>query len=402
MFLRKIKLANFRNYPEQEINLNNRFNFIHGNNGEGKTNILEAVSFISYGKSFLNSADTDCVRFGNEEFYIEGLFDNDAGSTYNLSVNYTKLQKRKTILLNKDKVTRYSSDMFGRFPAVFLSPHSLNITYGNPSERRKFFDIIIAQTSRVYLDMLKDLVRVLKQKNALLKNYMNIGSYDRSEFTKLLESYNNKLAEISSDVVFRRFQFLREFKGYFRNNYSNLIGENVSPSINYYSCVHDKNLSPDTFMSFTRDEILDSIRTRLSENTKEEIARNISLYGPHRDDFIFEMDKQVSDDGSRRSISLKNYASQGEHKTFVIGLILAQYHYLRDKLGNSPMLLLDDVLSELDPVRVSKIISHLKEYGQIFLTATDLVYNSELKKFYGENEISYFNISGGKVAYEKN
>ena len=170
MILKKIILRDFRNYEEQVLDFNGKFNYIYGNNGQGKTNILEAISFISFGKSFLGASEHDCVKFGKEEFQIEGEYENDLQNLFHVFLNYNSTFKKKTFHVNKEKVTRYSSDIFGKFPVVYLSPQSLNLTYGNPSERRKFFDILISQTNRLYLDFLKDLGKLIKQKNALLKN----------------------------------------------------------------------------------------------------------------------------------------------------------------------------------------------------------------------------------------
>ncbi|MCX6165737.1 MAG: AAA family ATPase, partial [Ignavibacteriae bacterium] len=193
MVLKRIKLRDFRNYGHQDIELNGKFNFIYGNNGHGKTNILEAISLVTFGKSFLGSPEQDCVKFGTEEFFVDSIFENELGNDYNVSLSYNLNLKKKVYQFNKEKVNRFSSEIFGKFPVVFFSPHSLNITYGNPSERRKFFDILISQTSRVYLDFLKDLSRLLKQKNALLKCNQSDGSYSERDIKYLLNSINEGL-----------------------------------------------------------------------------------------------------------------------------------------------------------------------------------------------------------------
>ncbi len=399
MLLRNLSLRNFRNYSEQDIIFNPRFNFIHGNNGEGKTNILEAVSFISYGKSFLGSAEADCVRFESDDFDVSGVYENEIGNLYSVSAGYIKSLKKKSIRLNKEKVNRYSTEIFGKFPVVFLSPHSLNITYGNPSERRKFFDILIAQTSRLYLDLLKDMVRVLKQKNALLKNQLSAKIYSKVDFVNLLETYNNSLSKLSSEIVYRRLRFLEEFIIYFRESFGFLVTADDEPSIDYDSELFDKAKPLKFHVSgiLALDEIKSKYEDLMKLRAGEEIARGVSLVGAHRNDYLFALRKKNSFAGSSVEFGLKNFASQGEHKTFVIALKLAEYHFLKDKLGNSPLLLLDDLLSELDQGRVSKIVSHLMDYGQIFLTATDLKYDNELKRFYNCNEISYFNVTDGRV-----
>lgn len=393
MLLKKIQLFNFRNYDEQQINFNKSFNYLYGNNGEGKTNILEAISFISFGKSFLNSSESDCVKFDTSAFDVDGVYENETGTEYNVHLNYDSILKKKTFHLNKEKVTRWSNEIFGRFPVVFLSPHSLEITYGNPSERRKFFDILLAQTSRVYLDFLKNYVRILKQKNALLKNQLNGNAMPGKEFRNLLNSVNEKMVEYASEILMRRFDLLNKFKSYFTESFSYLTKKDDVPGIRYYCDFFDteKFLLNDEVVTKIED-VQKAMNDAIVRKQAEETARGVSVVGPHKDDYVFRLMKNTS-----RSFELKNFASQGEHKTFVIALKLAEYHFLKDNLGNAPLLLLDDLLSELDSERVSMIISHLKNYGQIFLTTTGTGYSKELKEFYDEGSINYFKIENGKV-----
>ncbi|MEO8209379.1 MAG: DNA replication and repair protein RecF [bacterium] len=392
MILKKIVLKNFRNYNRQEFFFNDKFNFIFGNNGHGKTNILEAVSYTTFGKSFLGSAEADCIKLGENEFFIESEFENDLGNKDHIIVNYNSNTKTKSIHKNKEKVSAFSSEIFGRYPLVFLSPKSLQITYGNPSDRRKFFDILISQASMLYLDYLKDLAKILKQKNALLRNYLLYKKYSFGELKNLLNSYNEKLIDVSSHIIFKRLNFLLEFESFFEKNFSNLLVQNHTASISYYSDILGEiepgnKLEPDYIKSKTEEFIYGRF--------DEEINRAITLAGPQRDDYIFKIHKNELEDS--KTFELKSFASQGEHKTFLVALKLSEYDYLKDKKSTSPVLLLDDVLSELDEDRVSKIISHLKDYGQIFLTTTDENYIDNLKDFYSEKEISSFRIELGKV-----
>ncbi|MBI5402283.1 MAG: DNA replication and repair protein RecF [Ignavibacteriae bacterium] len=399
MILKRIKLIDFRNYGIQELELNRKFNFIFGNNGHGKTNILEAVSFVTFGKSFLGSPDQDCVKFEKEEFILDSVFENEIGNDYHIALNYNLSSKKKVYQLNKEKVSRFSTDVFGKFPVVFFSPHSLNITYGNPSERRRFFDILISQTSKVYLDLLKDLNRLLKQKNALLKSNATERNYPEKDFRYLLNSFNQGLAGVSVDILYRRLEFLKEFQSYFERNFRNLQKNEDSPTIKYYSEIFEGlGIEADEVLNMEKENFTEKVKGyfRLREN--EEIARGLSLIGPQRDDFIFSLKKS---NHFENQFELKNFASQGEHKTFVIGLKLAEFYYILDKIGSSPILLLDDLLSELDSERVFMIISHLKDFGQIILTSVDSVYNEKFREIFNGNEISYIKISNGKLSYEK-
>ncbi len=399
MILKKIVLKNFRNYDKQELIFNDKFNFIYGNNGQGKTNILEGISYTAFGKSFLGSSEADCVRFGENEFYIEAEFENDLENIDHIVISYSLNPRLKSIHRNKEKVTALSSEIFGRYPMVYLSPKSLSITYGNPSDRRKFFDILISQTSRLYLDHLREFAKILKQKNALLKNYSVYKKYSYTELKDLLNSYNEKFSEVSAQIIFRRLNFLKEFKSFFEKNFSFLLLQNHRGYINYNS---------DVFGEITTGEdnadtefIRNKLGKHIDETADEEIARAITLTGPQRDDYVFRLNKTESGNNTetnmKEAFEIKYFASQGEHKTFVVALKLAEYDYLKDKKSTSPVLLLDDVLSELDESRVSKIISHLKDYGQIFLTTTGKNYNDNLKQFYSEEEISVYKIDNGKA-----
>jgi len=246
---------------------------------------------------------------------------------------------------------------------VFLSPHSLEITYGNPSERRKFFDILLAQTSRVYFDFLSSYVRILKQKNALLKNQLNGNAIPANEFRTLLNSINEKMADYSGEILRRRFDLLKKFSKYFNRSFSFLIDKDDEPGIKYVSSYLDADrFSTDGNAEVKIDELKKIFLMNLDTRMNEEVARGVSVTGIHKDDYLFSLSKKVNGE-EKRNFELKNFASQGEHKTFVIALKLAEYHFLKDNLENSPVLLLDDLLSELDSTRVSKIVSHLKEYG---------------------------------------
>lgn len=393
MILKRIVLKNFRNYSGQEINFNNKFNFIYGNNGQGKTNILEAVSYSTYGKSFLGSSEADCVKFGDTEFFVESDFINDLGNKDFIVINYDSHKKSKTIHRNKQKVNSFSAEVFGRFPLVFLSPKSLNITYGNPSDRRKFFDILISQTSNLYLDHLKELAKTLKQKSALLREYSLHRKLTFSELKDLLNSYNEKLSDVSSRVLFKRINFLREFESYFDRNFQFLLKQNHKGSITYSSDITGEIIPKNSETGL--DELRSLTDKILLQKFNEEIKRAVTLVGPQRDEYVFKLSKLENEEPV--SFDLKNFASQGEHKTFLLALKLSEYDFLKNSKSTSPVLLLDDILSELDEERVSMIISHLKDYGQIFLTTTDKDYLERLKTFYTDDEISEFYIEDGNV-----
>jgi len=315
MILQKIFLKDFRNYGEQSLDFSDKFNFIYGNNGQGKTNILEAISFISFTKSFLGTSESDCVKIGCDEFFIDGYFGHSNGNADSITMNYNKELKSKTVLLNKNKIGNYSSDIFGRFPVVFLSPHDLKITYGNPADRRRFFDILISQCSRVYFDLLRDLNKILKQKNALLKKYNSEKNISYNQLLDILSAYNSKLAEVSADIIHRRIKFLTDYLVFFKKNFSFLIQKEQEADIKYDPCLEEIKNNP----GMSCEEIKEVYLSHLEKIIPEEIKRCLSLAGPQRDDYVMSMEKDVSFD-------LKHFASQGEHKTFLLGYL---FRYLQ-------------------------------------------------------------------------
>ncbi|HAY32878.1 MAG TPA: DNA replication and repair protein RecF, partial [Ignavibacteria bacterium] len=342
------------------------------------------------------AAESDCVKFGSNEFFVESDFINDLGNKDFIVISYDKLKKSKAVHRNKQKVNSFSAEVFGRFPLVFLSPKSLNITYGNPSDRRKFFDILISQSSNLYLDQLKELAKILRQKSALLREYSIHKKYKLADLKNLLNSYNEKLSEFSAKVLFKRLNFLKEFESYFDRNFQFLLKQDHRGKISYYSDI-TKEVFPEDALP-EREELKAFTEKLLSEKYEDEIKRAVTLAGPQRDDYIFKLTKYGKDlNKGTDTFELKNFASQGEHKTFLLALKLSEYDYLKSTKSTSPVLLLDDILSELDEDRVSKIISHLKDYGQIFLTTTDRNYINRLKSFYSDSEISEFKIEEGKV-----
>lgn len=233
---------------------------------------------------------------------------------------------------------------------------------------------------------------MLKHKNALLRNQINGNALPGNEFRNLLGSINEKMSEYAAEILRRRIGFLKTFREYFTRSFSFLLEKSDEPGIGY-SCGYLDGLHSEEKQDAAI--LANMLRKSIENRMNEEIARGTALIGPHKDDYIFTLSKPSG--GEKNSFMLKNFASQGEHKTFVIALKLAEYHFIKDNLGSPPVLLLDDLLSELDSTRVSKIVSHLKEYGQIFLTTTGKDYAEELKKFYDESEISFFEIESGTL-----
>jgi DNA replication and repair protein RecF len=388
MILESLLLNNFRNYNSSSFNFNSKLNFIFGDNGNGKTNVLEAISMMCYTKSFLQSSESDCVQYGMQEFDITGGFVNNAGIKSRIRYTYSMETGNKQITLNDEPVGRLSY-FFGKIPLVVLSPADIKLTYGTPGDKRRNFDILISQISRTYFDDLKRYNRILKQKNSLLKDNLIREKYSRNEMTGMMDAWDKELCETGVKIILKRVLFVKEFQKYITIHFKDIAGAGYIPLLDYESEVLNDTKEDSIEESLLRQ----NFSKLLAEKRKLELSRGISLTGPQRDNYSFKMKKNGS------TFELKNFASQGEHKTFIVAIKLSEYIYLSDKLDSDmtgdPILLLDDLFSELDSSRTERISSILPNFGQIFLTTTEYSYMSLLNKYFKNNYISSFNIING-------
>lgn len=369
MFLSSICLRNIRKHTNSRIDFTNKLNYIVGSNSVGKTSVLEAIYYLSTTKSSTTTSDSEVVKIGEDNFIIQGDF---IGLTNDLvRVNYSVVENKKTYLLNNKQVNKFS-DVIGKFPVVLLSPADHKITEGYPAERRKFIDSVISQASRTYLKLLIEYYRTLKQRTFLLNriresNWRNINE---------LNAWNEKLVKSGTEIIKHRIIFISEFENYVNETYRRIINEREIPSISYFYL--DGNCS---------GNIEDCFEQMINLKVEEEIRRGTNLVGPHRDDFIFEIN----------GLNLKNYGSQGQHKTFQTVLKFAEYFYLKDKMKNEPLFLLDDVFGELDAERAKAISNCLSSVGQAIVTLTDFSNLSFLK--IGENDRVIKISSSGEITY---
>ena len=369
MFLSSISLKNIRKHTDTQIDFTDKLNYIVGGNGVGKTTILEAIYYLCTTKSCVTTSDSEVVKTGEDRFNVSGRF---SGLTSGLvQINYSKTDNKKTFLLSDKQINKFS-DVIGKFPVVLLSPSDHAITQGYPAERRRFVDSVISQASRTYLKHLLEYNRVLKQRSYLLSRIREGNRLDYQE----LEAWNEKLVQVGKEIIKHRLSFVSEFVPYIKESYIKILGGKEEPDFSYFfledNCMAD----------------LDGCFNSLLEQRKEdELRRATNLVGPHRDDFVFKIN----------GMSLKSYGSQGQHKTFQTILRFAEYFYLKDKIGISPLFLLDDVFGELDAERAAEISSHLSSVGQAFITLTDFGNFSFLKA--GKNDKVIKINTEGKINY---
>lgn len=357
MILSGVRLSNFRNHAATAISFGPGINAVLGENGQGKTNVLEAVSYLSLTKSFYAAGDADALQIGKDAFEVEGSLVSAAGVSHAVRVAYTREPPAKSFLIDGTAPERLSS-VIGRFPMVILSPENNAITFGGPSERRKFMDLTLSQVSRVYLDDLLEYRRILRQRNRILTDARLRGI----PVAGILEPWTENLARYGGRIAHRRLLFVEEFRPCIRSAYRDLVPAAEEPDIRYH-CGFPPGGAADTH------GLTDSLRGALEEKRGEELARGVTLAGPHRDELALTIN----------GISVQQFASQGQHKTLLVALKVAEFFYVRERREEVPLFLLDDVFSELDPGRAARILALAAGIGQTMITTTnDGVFGSSI------------------------
>ena len=366
MILTSLGLRNFRTHKYRDLKFSDNLNYIVGGNGQGKTSILESIYYLCTTKSFDAKTDVEVISFGNEEFEINGNFYDSTEDI--VRINYNLNDSKKHYFLNNKYQSKYS-DIIGKFPVILLTPSDHKITQGVPGERRKFIDSVISQASNTYLKTLIDYNRTLKHRSSLL---YRLKEYKTEEMLVELDAWTTKLVKTGSEIIIWRKKFIEEYISFVKESYYKIM-EQEEPSINYH------------YLSGYKEEDVEKIFSQLIvEKQEEELRRVANLVGPHRDDFIFEIN----------DLNLKTFGSQGQHKTFQTALRFAEFFYLEDVTSKTPIFLLDDVFGELDAARAQRISEYLKEVGQAFVTLTDFGNFSYLKN---EEDDKLIKLNSGDV-----
>jgi DNA replication and repair protein RecF len=377
MKFREVQLQTFRNHAATELACAPGRNVFFGNNGEGKTNILEAISYLCLTKSFYASSDATAVQFGQPGFTVSAKAVSDIDVSYRIDVSYVKETKEKNIAVNNGIIEDKPS-VIGMFPVVVLSPENANVTSGTPADRRRFIDVVISQSNKAYLQDLIEYRRILRQRNRILFE----AKTGQRTSQDLLEPWNENLVRRGSHISQRRDQFVQEFSPYLLEAYTQIAGNREQPSIAYDSSIKIDGL-------LTVEQIQTFFRRELEQQRAEEQKLGTTLVGPHKDELVFAIN----------GLALKAFASQGQHKTFLVALKIAEFFYLRERCQETPILLLDDVFSELDEPRSEKLLLLTADLGQTFVTATDEKrFTSGTKR---GGDLARFHVFNGKVSFAK-
>lgn len=338
MYLKNLSLINFKNFENFEIDFCSKINCFTGDNGTGKTNILDSIHYLSFCKSFINLSDRQNIRTGEDFFVIQGDF-NLLDKTETI---YCGLQAEKKKSFRRNGVEYQKlSEHIGLLPIVFTNPYDSGLIHEGSDIRRKFADSVISQFDHDYLNNLINYNRILEQRNNMLKNVQKGSKIDKDE----VEIWNIQLADSGKKIYNLRNNFAKEIITIFQKYY-NLISDNKeNVQLNYQSQLHSDNLL-----------------SLLDKNLERDIILGFTSSGIHKDDFDFRIDNQP----------IKRYGSQGQQKTFIISLKFAWFGYIKQKTNLAPILLLDDIFDKLDKKRVKVITKLVSEddFGQIFITDT--------------------------------
>ena len=338
MYLKKISLFNYKNFSEANFEFDTKINCFVGKNGIGKTNVLDAIYHVSYGKSYFNPLAIQNIKHGEEFFVIDAELEKE-NRAEQIVCSLKKGQKK--ILKRNGKVYDKFSDHIGFVPLVIISPADRDLIIEGSETRRKFMDSVISQLDAIYLQQLIQYQKIISQRNALLKYFALNHVFDNDT----LSIYNEQLNEFAQSIFEKRKSFIEEFIPIFNKHHQAITDSQETVQLVYESHLFENDLL-----------------TLLQENLSKDKALQYTSVGVHKDDLSFEID----------SHPIKKFGSQGQQKSFLIALKLAQFEFLKKQSGVKPILLFDDIFDKLDESRVAKIVEMVNSdtFGQLFISDT--------------------------------
>lgn len=366
MRLKNLTLLNFKNYSTADLRFTKTVNAFVGNNGAGKTNLLDAIHYLCLCKSYFNPIDSQQIKTGEELFLVQGDFDRD-NKNEKISCGLKRNQK-KSFKRNKKEYDKLANHI-GLFPVVMISPYDINLIIDGSEERRRFIDNVISQTDSRYLDELIVYNKHLLNRNALLKQIAATRTLD----VALLQILDEQLVHSGTVIFEKRKQFLLDFIPFFDKHYRFLTSDAEQVSLTYQSQLNEQSFENLLAQSIEKDRLLERTTT-----------------GIHKDELQFEI----------AGMPMKKFGSQGQQKSFLIALKLAQYSYLQKFKSFKPLLLLDDIFDKLDNHRIHKLmemVSH-HDFGQIFITDAN---KGRVQTVFNEIavEIDLFEVEDGGVGH---
>lgn len=369
-----LRILNIRNHKKTIIEFNPGINILWGDNGAGKTSILESLSICGFSKSFVNSKDLTLMNHLADNYLIEAKLFNDYEIPYKIKIFYEPHKKKVISSTYGDNLL--PKDIIGKIPMIILAPDMKNITNGPPEYRRQFVDRILSQESYEYFENLMNYKKALKQRNAILFKLKNSNLLDLTQYNTWTKIFIN----LAEKIIIKRAKFINDFNLFFKETYNKIFKENEKVELIY---------KPD-FITLKNDNFSGQLNMIAKNLEKDEIIRATSLFGPHKDDFLIKINDGIA----------KDVASQGQHKSLLIALKFAEFQYLKTNKQETPVIILDDIFSELDEERISNVFSMTCEYkAQTFISTTD---PKRIKNFFNNGtNVSYYQIKNGAIVDKK-
>lgn len=338
MILKTLSLLNYKNFESKNFVFNDKINCIVGNNGVGKTNVLDAIYHLSFGKGYFNAIATQNIKHEEHFFVINGDY-NKASKTEKVAVSLKRGQKK--VIKRNGKNYEKISDHIGFLPLVIISPADRDLIVEGSDTRRKFIDGVIAQSDKNYLSDLINYNKILAQRNSLLKYFALNQTFNK----ETLDVYNIQLAGFGVKIFEKRNAFLKAFIPIFKERYGAISGKNEVVDLAYSSQLFEEKMPALLEKAFRKEKVL-----------------QYTTVGIHKDDLHFNIE----------NFPIKKFGSQGQQKSFLIALKLAQFDFIKKQSGVNPILLLDDIFDKLDENRVAQIIALVNDenFGQLFITDT--------------------------------
>ena len=339
MILKSITLTNYKSFSAKTVDFDPKINCFIGPNGTGKSNVLDAIYHLSFGKSYFNPISSQNIKHGEDFFAIKGSYRNESKEEV-VIINFKKNDK-KVIKRNNKKYEKFS-DHIGFIPLVIISPSDRNLIAEGSDIRRKFIDSVISQSDKKYLENLINYNKILTQRNSLLKLIFKNKNFDK----QTIQVYDSQLESIGEKIHMKRKMFLNHFIPVFKDKYKSISNNNEDVDIRYKT-----------------DLEFDKLSVLLQENIEKDMFLQYTSKGIHKDDLVFNIN----------DYSVKKFGSQGQQKSLLIALKLSQFDFLKSQNKNNPILLLDDIFDKLDKNRVKQIINLVSadDFGQIFISDTD-------------------------------
>ena len=368
MHIKSIKLVNFRNYENEVYEFDPHLNIFFGENGQGKTNLLEALFYLTVGKSHRRAVDLDIITFNHPYFKIDGTFQTRLQGTIHPEIFYDK-QQGKIARINSQRIERFS-ELLQLLAAVSLSPEDIELTKGSPSARRYFLDLSLSQTDVKYLHALQEYRQVINQRNELIR-------VNRSVSKNELSVWDEQLIKWGSLIIGRRFLFLLELQRIVNQLYHQISGDQVKIYL-HYSTITSLNME-------NKNNIEKIYSDALTANYTTDLKRGQTTTGPHRDDIFIQFNDH----------QLRKFGSQGQHRLVSTILRLSQALYLKEANQDCPLILVDDVFAELDSKHKQLILDMLLQFEQIFIATPR---HDDVEHIKGNYKL--FTIQNGKAQEE--